>query len=51
VLTPEEAYIPQADPEDIYKYIAEDLLYAIENLPATAAGPAREFRKSYKMGS
>ena len=39
VLAPEEAYIPQADPEDVYKYIAEDLLFAIDNLPATQAGP------------
>jgi hypothetical protein len=38
VLTPDEAYIPQADPEDVYKYIAEDLLYAIENLPAYQPG-------------
>lgn len=39
VLSPEEAYISQADPEDIYKFIAEDLIYAIENIPATTAGP------------
>ncbi len=39
VLTPEEAYIPQASPEEVYKLIAEDLTYAIENLPATKAGP------------
>jgi hypothetical protein len=26
--------IPQADPADVYKFIAEDLKYAIDNLPA-----------------
>jgi starch-binding outer membrane protein, SusD/RagB family len=39
VLSPEEAYIPQAKPEDVYRYIAEDLIYAIENLPRTKPGP------------
>ncbi len=51
VLTPEEAYIPQADPEDIYKYIAEDLLYAIENLPATAAGPGPNSGRATKWAA
>lgn len=39
VLTPKEAYIPQASPEEVYKLIAEDLTYAIEHLPDTKAGP------------
>jgi starch-binding outer membrane protein, SusD/RagB family len=34
-LTPSEAYPAQANPEDVYKFIAEDLVYAIKNLPAT----------------
>jgi hypothetical protein len=39
-LAPKEAYITQAKAEDVYKYITEDLVYAIENLPATPAGPS-----------
>lgn len=33
-LKPSEAYVPQADPAEVYKLIAEDLKFAIENLPS-----------------
>jgi hypothetical protein len=33
-LAPEEANMPQADPAEVYKFIADDLKYAIETLPA-----------------
>ncbi len=51
VLTPDEAYLPQADPEDVYRYIAEDLLYAIENLPATPAGPGSNSGRATKWAA
>jgi starch-binding outer membrane protein, SusD/RagB family len=51
VLSPEEAYIPQADAEDIYKYIAEDLVFAIENLPPTPAGPSPNFGRATKWAA
>lgn len=35
VIAPEDAYIPQAKPDDVYAFIAEELKFAIENLPAT----------------
>ncbi|UYQ94860.1 RagB/SusD family nutrient uptake outer membrane protein [Chitinophaga horti] len=35
-LDPTEYYQPQAKPEEVYKFIAEDLEYTIANLPATA---------------
>jgi len=51
VLTPDEAYLPQADPEEVYKYIAEDLLYAINNLPAIAAGPGPNSGRASKWAA
>ena len=51
ILTPDEAYIPQADPEDVYKYIAEDLVYAIENLPATPPGPGPNAGRATKWAA
>ena len=51
VLTPDEAYLPQADPEDVYKYIAEDLVYAVENLPATQAGPSANSGRATKWAA
>jgi hypothetical protein len=51
VLAPEEAYIPQANPEDVYKYIAEDLVYAVENLPAIPPGPGPEAGKATKWAA
>jgi hypothetical protein len=35
-LAPEDANIPQATPEEVYKYIAEDLKFAVETLPAVS---------------
>ena len=51
VLTPEEAYIQQADPEEVYRFIAEDLLYAIENLPAYQAGPGPNSGRASKWAA
>jgi len=51
VLSPEEAYIPQASPEDVYTYIVEDLVYAIENLPATPPGPGADAGRATKWAA
>jgi len=36
LIAPSRENIPQANPEDVYKVIAEDLKFAVANLPATA---------------
>lgn len=36
VIEPTSENVPQADPDEVYALIAEDLLYAAENLPAVA---------------
>ncbi len=35
-LSADQYYVPQAEPADVYKFIAEDLKFAIENLEATS---------------
>lgn len=36
LIAPSSENIPQADPAEVYKVIAEDLVFAAENLPSTA---------------
>ncbi len=51
VLTPEETYIPQSDAQDVYKFIADDLVFAINNLPATQAGPNKNSGRATKWAA
>lgn len=53
VTEPTTANLPQANPDDVYKLIAEDLKFAVENLPAVeyAAQPANEHGRVTKWAA
>ncbi len=50
---PSSENIPQANPDDVYKVIAEDLKFAVTNLPATAytAQPAATYGRVTKWAA
>lgn len=52
-LSADQYYVPQAEPADVYKVIAEDLKFAIENLAATsfASIPTSEYGRANKWGA
>ncbi|MBN1599344.1 MAG: RagB/SusD family nutrient uptake outer membrane protein [Bacteroidales bacterium] len=51
-IAPEDAYIAQADPEDVYEFIAEDLIIASNNLPGTPySGPNEESGRATKWAA
>ena len=53
VLSPEEAFLPQEEPEEIYSLIADDLIHAIANLPDAGyrSIPTNEYGRATKWAA